>query len=162
MAVPKNCIILLAGVPASGKSTFGRHLSRAHDFAHYDLECYPRGWPHPELKSFWDTSLAVFISQIKQYHPRVALDWGFPVHCLPVVRELQHQRVRLLWFQADVSQARKVFVERGGIALSNFDKQVADIGKAGYPKTLACEVVETLSNGGTFLDLEKITDMIFP
>src|SRR5439155_838174 len=30
-------IILLAGVPATGKSTFGQHLADKHGFAHYDL-----------------------------------------------------------------------------------------------------------------------------
>ena len=49
----KQAIILLSGVPATGKSEFARHLARECGFAHYDLECHPRGWPHPELKATW-------------------------------------------------------------------------------------------------------------
>ena len=51
--IPKQAIILLSGVPATGKSEFARHLAREYGFAHYDLECHPRGWPHPELKATW-------------------------------------------------------------------------------------------------------------
>jgi len=51
--IPKQAIILLSGVPATGKSAFARHLARECGFAHYDLECHPRGWPHPELKATW-------------------------------------------------------------------------------------------------------------
>jgi len=56
LAVPQKSLILLSGVPATGKSTFGRYLAREHGFAHYDLECHPKGWPHPEPKATWDAS----------------------------------------------------------------------------------------------------------
>jgi adenylate kinase family enzyme len=47
--IPEKIKILLSGIPATRKSTFGRYLAREHGFTHCDLECHPRGWPHPEL-----------------------------------------------------------------------------------------------------------------
>lgn len=161
MAVPEESLILLSGVPATGKSTFGRYLAREHGFAHYDLECHPRGWPHPDLKATWEASRQAFVAQLKQRHKRVALDWGFPVRCLLIVNELRAQGVRLIWFDGDRSRARSVFQERGGLALVDFDTQVADIDAAWYPMPLNCVVVRALSAEGAFMEPRTIEHRVF-
>jgi hypothetical protein len=115
MRVPTTCVLLLSGIPATGKSSFGRYLARDHNFAHYDLECHPRGWPHPELKPVWDWSRADFAAQLKVFHPRVALDWGFPIGGISWVRELLAAGVRLVWFAGDIARARELFLKRGGV-----------------------------------------------
>jgi hypothetical protein len=51
-----DTIFLLSGIPATGKSTYARYLARKHNFAHYDMEVYPSGWPRPGLKPYWDSS----------------------------------------------------------------------------------------------------------
>ncbi len=162
MAIPEESLILLTGVPAAGKSTFGRYLARAHGFAHYDLECHSRGWPHPELKATWETSRQAFVAQLKERHKRVALDWGFPIHCLPIGDELRAQGVRLIWFDGDRNRARSVFQERGGLAVTAFDVQVAAIDAAGYPTPLKCVVVQALSANGAFTDSRTIEQRVFP
>ncbi len=130
MVFPNQIAILLSGIPATGKSTFARHLAREHGFAHYDLECHPRGWPHPELKAIWDTNRTAFMRQIRQNHDRVVLEWGFPVSHASWVKQLRDQDVRPIWFDGDVDRAREAFVRRGGIDVTNFDKQVVDIQQA--------------------------------
>jgi hypothetical protein len=140
MAIPAKSIVLLSGVPATGKSTFGRYLAREHGFAHYDLENHPLGWPHPELRSEWERSRPDFIRELRARHDRVALDWGFPVHCLSMVREMQAEGVHLVWFDGDATRAREVFVRRAGISLACFDKQMNDIRAVRYPESLAAVV----------------------
>src|SRR5438094_909212 len=110
----KQAIILLSGVPATGKSEFARHLARECGFAHYDLECHPRGWPHPELKATWDASRSGFVAQLRQYHERIVLDWGFPPSAVPWVEELRRSGAKLVWFDGDIARAQQVFVQRGG------------------------------------------------
>lgn len=112
--IPKQAIILLSGVPATGKSEFARHLAREYGFAHYDLECHPRGWPHPELKATWDASRSGFVAQLRQYHERIVLDWGFPPSAVPWVEELRRSGAKLVWFDGDIARAQQVFVQRGG------------------------------------------------
>lgn len=159
--IPKKIVILLSGVPATGKSKFAHHLAREHGFAHYDLECYPRGWPQPELKEIWETDRTAFVMQIRQNHDRVALDWGFPVSCLSWVKQLRDQDVQLIWFDGDLDRAREVFVRRGGIDVTNFDKQVEEIQRAAYPGSLNCLVIPALSASGVFLDRRQIESKIF-
>jgi hypothetical protein len=158
--VSERIIFLLAGIPATGKSSFARYLALEHGFAHYDLESYPRGWPHPELKEKWDTDRPAFVAQVRHVHDRIALDWGFPVSCLSWVKELQALGVQLIWFDGDVARARQAFVRRGGFAL-NFDRQVAAIKKAGYPTLLDCLIVPALSASGVFLEEREIESIVF-
>lgn len=162
MVIPTHSAILLSGIPATGKSTFARYLSREHGFAHYDLECHPLGWPHPELKAVWDNSRYAFVTQLRQYHDRIVLDWGFPVSYLTWVKELQKEGVRLIWFAGDLARARKVFISRGGNKeLEIFDQQVTSIQEANYPIPLDCVIVNSLPSSGTFLDLSQIVRMLF-
>ena len=160
MSVPRT-ILLLSGVPAVGKSSFGRYLAREHAFAHYDLECHPRGWPHPELKSVWDSSRANFVSELKRLHERIVLDWGFPAHAVHWVNELLAVGVRLVWFAADVATARVLFIERGGIDVAHFDAQMSGIERAGLPNSLQCVRVEALTDAGTVRDPADILHKVF-
>ena len=68
-----------------------------------------------------------------KHHDRIVLDWGFPTRCLPWVEELQKCGVKLVWFAGDIDAARKMFVQRGGIAVEMFDTQVTDIRIANFP-----------------------------
>jgi hypothetical protein len=159
--VPKRIIILLSGIPATRKSTFARYLAREYGFTHYDLECYPHGWPHPELKPTWDSDRTAFVAQLRQHHDRIALDWGFPVHCLPVVKELQACGVKLVWFDGDVARAREAFVQRGKFTVTDFKNQVEAVQKAGYPASPGSVVVPALSASGVFLDPHQIESIVF-
>ena len=159
--IPDRCILLLSGIPATGKSSFGQYLARVHSFAHDDLECYPRGWPHPELKLQWDSSRSEFVKALQKIHSHIALDWGFPVRCLPWVRELQDAGVRLLWFTGSRPQAREIFIARGGMDVRNFDDQIKAIQEAKLPASLQCNCVEVLSEAGVLKEPVAIFEEIF-
>jgi hypothetical protein len=161
--IPKQVVILLSGIPATRKSTFARYLACKHGFAHYDLECHPHGWPHPELKTTWDRDRPAFVAQLRRLHDRIALDWGFLVSARPWVKELQDCGVQLIWFDGDVACARREFEKRGDCkgSVETFCNQVAAIQSAGYPASLNCVVVPALSDSGIFLDQREIENIIF-
>jgi hypothetical protein len=147
--------LFLCGIPASGKTSVGRHLSRNWGFAHYDLENYPRGWPC-NLKFLWDTSTAGFVAALQAQHSKWVLDWGFPSQHVSVVRELRAAGARVIWFAANVEMARALFIKRGGASVGFFDRQVADIGSAGLPTGLGADIIQPLTQHGQVRDVDQL------
>src|SRR5438309_10557265 len=105
--IPKETIILLSGIPATRKSTFGRYLASQHGFAHYDIECYPSSWPQPELYKTFLNDRHAFVKQLREQHDLTVLDWAFAVRGLPWVDELLRCGVSSIGFSDDISHARE-------------------------------------------------------
>ena len=162
--IPKETIILLSGIPATRKSSFGRYLAREHGFAHYDIEGYPKSWPHPELYKTFLNDRRAFVKRLREQHDRTVLDWGFPVRCLSWVDELRTCGVRLIWFSGDVAHAREEFKKRGAGKGpgDNFNKQFTAIQREGYPASLDCVIVPALSSSGVFLENHQVKNIVFP
>lgn len=158
----QNTVLLVSGIPATGKSSFCRYLAREHGFAHYDLECYPRGWPIPQLHQVWERSRGEFVAELYRLHERVAVDWGFPLRSLQWALELENAGARLLWFTGNIQRAREIFVQRGGIDVAKFDAQVNDIQAAGLPKPLRAQAVEAFMQGGRLRYPARVYKEIFP
>jgi len=154
-------ILHVSGIPATGKSWFCSYLARDHGFVHYDLEWFPQGWPVPELYPVWCNAPLDFVRQASGLHPKIAIDWGFPPDHLPLVRAFRDLGVRLLWFNGDVEQARRLYAERGGRDPNGFEFQVQRIRQSGLPGTLDPTVVETLTPGGSVRPMEELYAEVF-
>jgi len=68
-------------------------------------------------------------------------------------------RCETFWFDADISQACKQFIQRdGSMRRPEFDGKVIAIQEAGYPSLLHCPILQVLDSNGPFsrfLDIEK-------
>ena len=146
--------MLLSGIPATRKSSFGRYLATEHRFAHYDIECYPNSWPHPELYKTFLNDRHAFVKRLREQHDRTVLDFD----------ELRTCGVRLIWFSGDIAHAHEEFKKRGNCKgpEDNFNKQVTAIQREGYPASLDCVIVPALSSSGVFLDQRQIENIVFP
>ena len=106
MALPERLIIHVSGIPATGKSTFCRFLAQNHRFAHYDIECFPHGWPQTELWDSWLQNPREFVEELGRHHHRSAIDWGFPVQARSRVAKMKASGVILIWFAGSVRVPR--------------------------------------------------------
>lgn len=149
--------LLIAGLPATGKSSFTSFLSAEFGSVAYDLERYPEGWPNPELHHQWEASRSLFVSSLVQAHPAgVALDWGFPPVCLSWVEQLEAAGVSCIWFTGDLMRLRERFIARGTIPVDCFDAQVAAIKRAGLPGQHSWPVFNMLDRSGSSPCWEEI------
>ena len=147
-------ILLISGVPASGKSYFCEWLERTAFFLHFDVEKDGR-LEQRGLKLLWDRCFTMgtpgpFFKALRALGSPVVLNWGFPPEWLSVVAALKREGVSIWWFDADHAAARRAFIERGDVPLECFDRQMPKIVRA-WPsiKTLfEPNIVATLNADG--------------
>lgn len=155
--------LLISGIPASGKTTFCRHLAKEYGFKHFDMENYPNGWPISTVKCIWDNSRQEFVKRLKEQHKlsRVVIDWGFPPNFMQWVLELQLAGMQIIWFDADLASAREKYLSRPSSDVSLFDAQIERIKRSKLPEGLDAILIKTLSAAGRFRSFEYITKKIF-
>jgi len=144
-------ILLISGVPASGKSYFCEWLERAESFLHFDVEKDGR-LEQGGLKPLWDRCFTMgspdpLVKALRALGSPVVLNWGFPPEWLSVVAALKRDGVNIWWFDADHAAARRAFIKRGDVPLECFDRQMPKIERA-WPSIKALfepNIVTTLS-----------------
>jgi adenylate kinase family enzyme len=121
-------IILVAGTPASGKTSFGDYLRDKKHFLHVDIEEFEGSYFH----SVWVAALrlkdvSLFLITLKERSTNTILSWGFHLDDLKIAADLKRAGVRLWWFEADEARARERFIARGGVSIDVFDAQMKRI-----------------------------------
>ncbi|HEU0049639.1 MAG TPA: hypothetical protein VFQ43_18775 [Nitrososphaera sp.] len=158
-------ILLLSGVPGSGKSCYGRWLAKNKAYLHLDLE-------HGDLEKyglqrvwdeFWSSRSDGLISALLETAAPVCLDWGFPPRCLPIVRRLADVDVELWWFEADPHLAKKYFLERATVSEAAFDEQMANIeaSRRAIMELFGQHVIRVFREDGMRVPCEEIYAQMF-
>ena len=154
---------LVSGIPASGKSTFGRWLQEKKGFLHLDVEIDGELDRHG-LATAWNNlfgagaSAFAFLGALEEFKRPVVIDWGFLPECLDTVRKLSEGGVMLWWFAADWAVARRKFKQRGYPYVQDFDVQLRKI-EAALPEINAVfrsHVVYALPSTGIYTPPDQI------
>lgn len=128
----ETSLLLIAGIPATGKSHFGRWLKREHRYVHVDIE-KPGRLQNIGLATAWNAcfnannDVAGFVSTLRALSTHVVLDWGFPPECLDMVREMKREGVEIWWFDGDRVEARNQFLTRRTVPVCKLDIQIKKI-----------------------------------
>jgi AAA domain len=124
-------LILVCGIPGSGKSTFCEWLEREKGFIHLDFDFLLRGQGTQEKLSLISpllrSDLDNFFSELRKAGRPVAIDWGFPVNSLEAVRLLKQGGFVPWWFDGNRNAAQEAFTHRGTVSLQAFKAQMAAI-----------------------------------
>ncbi|MBI4100412.1 hypothetical protein HY439_01595 [Candidatus Microgenomates bacterium] len=123
-------IILLTGVPGTGKTRIGNHLKDTHDFYHIDLED-PGINSSPEFIQFHQTSLNPdqLMQEINIHGKDAVITWGFyPIAHDFLLLRLQHLGAKMFWLDGDRNLAKEAWRNRTArIPDELFDKQIERI-----------------------------------
>lgn len=162
---PRPLLLLISGVPATGKTTFARWLGEHRGFLSADVE---RGGLGPlGLQSEWNEAVGHgrptgLVAALGALHQPVALDWGYPTNSLPFVEALCSAGVGAWWFDGDRAAARRHFIERGTVPVDALDRQMANI-DAVWPRLAAFygdRIIHTVDAEGRFVDWTDVLDRI--
>jgi hypothetical protein len=169
-------VLLICGLPASGKTAFGNWLRDTCGFLHIDLErsdCLaanelPRFW----ARRIWELdppAVHAFIHHLLTLDRPTVMTWGFSVDCLPLVQAMASAGAVPWWFEADRLAARRSFASRQTIIRDGlpqpgvpdpaaFDRQFGAL--AAHWEAIApifdTRVLRTLAPDGVYLPPETI------
>ena len=131
-------ILVVAGVPASGKSTFARGLQNrgfyyftlnGEDSEHRTDDLQQEAWLAYN-RVFAGEATETLIAVIRRAPLPAVVEWGFPPNdrALQIVKDMRAHRARFVWLDCPTDVARKRFRkrERGNVAsMRAFDQQMS-------------------------------------
>ena len=167
MAEPGSRLLLLAGVPATGKSTFAGRLHAERGYFKFVLEeIIPAraSKDEAEVWKLWQEAVQTsdasrLVKKLRNLPGPVVVEWGFPINqaCIRCVESMKQNGMRLLWFECPDDVARDRFVERATVPVAAFDIQMPRI-RANYDSITALgpEIVDVISPQGMSKTVEEI------
>jgi hypothetical protein len=111
-------LLLISGVPCTGKTLLGSYLADEHGYIHIDAERnngadFDRTGIHREWDEFLHTGRGnIFVDAAVSLGKPMILNWGMPMNFLPIVPALQAAGMGAWWLRADRALARIAFTER--------------------------------------------------
>lgn len=156
-------VILVAGTPASGKTSFGDYLRDKKHFLHVDIEEFEGSYFH----AVWAAALrlkdvSLFLNTLKERSHNTVLSWGFHLDDLQIVADLKRAGVRLWWFEADEARARERYISRGADSIDVFEAQMKRIrhNRARIEELFQPNILTTLRPDNTCLTFREIFDAL--
>jgi adenylate kinase family enzyme len=112
-------LLLVTGIPGTGKTCYGKLLAQKFGFVHYDLEA----------KTNLDPLLAdpaKFMDTILEKEGDVVATWGFLPNDeqIQIVNQFQARGFTLVWFDGNRPAALREFINRGDVPEENFYLQM--------------------------------------
>ncbi|PIR60751.1 MAG: hypothetical protein COU67_00490 [Candidatus Pacebacteria bacterium CG10_big_fil_rev_8_21_14_0_10_44_54] len=154
MKTEKSKILFIAGVPGTGKTTMGDHLSKNYGFFHLDMENPPSG----KWSSIYSGDYSL-LDQLANGDNKIVITWGYlPDHqnILSIVERIIELKPTYIWFDGDRDSARKAFLNRNTVSEELLNIQLARINRTNIVKKWSPIIFNTFDSKGNFLSKEKI------
>jgi hypothetical protein len=157
-------MMLLAGVPATGKSYFGEWLEGEHGVLHLDIErpgvLQKAGLAQPLERLVNRLDAGPFIARLSELGGHVLVNWGYPADGGEWIEALLARGVEPWWFDAEPRVAQEAFARRGTGDLANFDSQMAAIlrNRDSVERLFGSHRIKTLRDDGSRMSPEEILE----
>jgi len=149
-------ILLISGIPGTGKTSIGNYLEEQYSFRHLDMEKII-----PSLGSSYWPFLRNAISKAKKLNQEIAITWGFvPGEDDEKILKLKEIGVKMIWFDGNREAARKAFLDRGTVSEDLFNSQIDKIENADIISTFRPIVFNTFKDDSSFLTKNEIASKL--
>jgi adenylate kinase family enzyme len=104
-------LVLITGIPGTGKTTYGDEFAKEFGFLHYDLE-------DQQTLNRFVANPAQFIGELLNENKDVVVTWGFGPDDEPsisLVQQLRSAGFEWIWFDGDRPAALREFQKRGTV-----------------------------------------------
>jgi hypothetical protein len=155
MPEQKRKLILITGIPGTGKTWYGNFFAQHYGFVHRNVE------EEPGLLQRLCDDPPDEIGRILNTPGDVVVTWGFvpgPVGT-DVVNKFRDKRFKLVWFDGDRPAALRAYIKRGSPE-ELFYLQMYRIENSKAVQLLAPLVVKTIDENGEFKPPEAILEEI--
>ena len=145
MPEQKRRLILLTGIPGTGKTYYGNAFEHRFGFTHYNLE-------DAGTLSRLSSNPSKFIEQILQEQRDIVVTWGFfpDGQQTEVVKQFKSNGFKLVWFDGNRSAALRAFNERGTVPEELFDAQIQRIDESKVVQAIEPFIINTFDKNEKF------------
>src|SRR3989344_2387558 len=147
----KRNFILIAGIPGTGKTTFGNFLEKNYGYVHVDME-----ENHRTSEILTDTE--VFIKEHFSGNKDIVATWGFSPdqETIDVVNKLRTFGFKIFWFDGNRDSAHKATMNRAGFDEKVLQQQMNSLTEWNIPEKTNAKIVNVFDEKGNFRDLAEI------
>jgi adenylate kinase family enzyme len=148
---PQRDLLLITGIPGTGKTTYGDKFVNQFGFVHYDLE-------EPQTLNRFAGNPARFIADAVSQKKSVVVTWGFVLDEYQTALVLQFRSVsfKLIWFDGNRSAALRAFRKRATVSEEAFHAQMHRIEETKIVERLQPTVINPLNAPGKFKSPKKL------
>jgi hypothetical protein len=139
-------LILITGIPGTGKTSYGDKFAKEFGFVHHDLE-------DQQTLDRFNANPAPFVGELLNEKESVVVTWGFGPDCersVFLVQQLRSGGFQLIWFDGNRPAALREFQKRATAQEIAFYAQMYRIENSGVVKRLRPIVINSFDDGGQF------------
>jgi hypothetical protein len=147
-------LLLITGIPGTGKTTLGNYLAEHHGFQHLDFEDMPTRGSALQGR---ERGLKDYVAGIKHRNADTVITWGFvPRFQLQFVQIVRKLGFEWIWFGGDEEAAHRVFTERATVGEDAWQAQLEAIATYIDLDKLKLRIINPFDASGAFRPLSEI------
>jgi hypothetical protein len=149
-------LLLITGIPGTGKTWYGDKFAEEFGFVHYDLE-------DQQTLNRFASNPAQFIADAVGQKGNVVVTWGFVPDNQPSIEAVLQFRncgFKLIWFDGDRPSALRQFQKRGTVSEELFYLQMFRIEDSKIVEQLRPMIVSPFDESGQFKTVEELLEEI--
>jgi len=162
----KHQIVLLCGIPSSGKTEFGKYLKDKHSYTYISIDSGI--WPDNNLRGLWSKvfdekrqydKVEKFVCYLYENYENVVLEWNFPMDKIETVALFERQWCVALWFLCNTFVAKEKYIKKNrSDSVHLFDKRIKEIEDSitTLNKRLKPTIINVLKEDKSFKTMEEI------
>ena len=145
-------LLLITGVPGTGKTTYGDNFAKEFGFLHHDLE------DNQTLNRF-NANPAQFIGELLNEKKNVVVTWGFGPDCersVFLVQQLTDAGFKWIWFDGNRPAALREFQKRATVSEHDLHVQMHRIEQSRIVERLKPTVINSFDDRGQFKPTKQL------